>query len=62
MNLLANIGREAIIIYDSFTWATEVEGNEVNGIQGVPAGNKHDLNVVFRMFLTDITVHIITET
>ena len=44
--LLANMGQEAIKIYDSFTWAPEVEADEQAGIQAVPAEDKHDLNTV----------------
>lgn len=55
--LLANMGREAINIYDSFTWASEVEAKEDVGIQTVPAENKHDLNTVFRKFDRHCGVH-----
>lgn len=51
------MGREAINIYDSFTWASEVEAKEDAGIQTVPAENKHDLNTVFRKFDRHCGVH-----
>ena len=55
--LLANMGKEAIKIYDSFTWAPEVEADEQAGIQAVPAEDKHDLNTVFRKFDRHYGVH-----
>ena len=55
--LLANMGQEAIKIYDSFTWAPEVEADEQAGIQAVPAEDKHDLNTVFRKFDRHYGVH-----
>lgn len=55
--LLANMGREAIKIYDSFTWASEVEAKEDAGIQTVPAENKHDLNTIFCKFDRHCGVH-----
>ena len=44
--LPANMGREAVKIYDSFTWAPEVEADEVNNIAGQPGEDRHDLDTV----------------
>ncbi|KAK3098150.1 hypothetical protein FSP39_016659 [Pinctada imbricata] len=55
--LLANMGKEAIKIYDSFTWAPRVEGNADNNIPDVPAEDKHDLDTVFKKFDTHFGVH-----
>lgn len=59
--LWANMGREAINIYDSFTWAPEVEANEDAGISGCSGGEQTWFKQFF-VCLTDITVYIITET
>ena len=53
--LIANMGREGVKMYDSFTWAPEVEANEVNNIQ--PGEDRHDLDTVFRKFDSHFGVH-----
>ena len=55
--LLANMGREAVKIYDSFTWAPAVEADEDNNIAGQPGEDRHDLDTVFRKFDRHFGVH-----
>ena len=55
--LLANMGREAVKIYYSFTWAPEVETNEDNNIAGQPGEDLYDLATVFRKFDRFFGVH-----
>lgn len=48
--LLANIGREAVKIYDSFTWAQQIEEDRDNNIETHLGENKHVLQTVFSEF------------
>lgn len=55
--LLANMGREAVKIYDSFTWAPQIEEDRDNNIEAQPGENKHDLQTVFSKFDRHFGVH-----
>lgn len=55
--LLANMGREAVKIYDSFTWAPQIEEDRDNNIEAQPGENKHDLQTVFKKFDRHFGVH-----
>lgn len=55
--LLANMGREAVKIYDSFTWAPQIEEDRDNNIEAQPGENKHDLETVFKKFDRHFGVH-----
>lgn len=53
--LLANMGRDSIKIYDSFTWREAVEGEE--GREGSPAEDKYNLETVLEKFDAHFGVH-----
>lgn len=55
--MLANIGRDAVKIYDSFTWAPQIEYDRDNNIEAQPGENKHDLQTVFSKFDRYYGVH-----
>ena len=55
--LLANMGHEAIKIYDAFTWAVAVQANADAGIEAREAEDKHNLETVFGKFDKHFGVH-----
>ena len=55
--LLANMGHEAIKIYDAFTWAAAVQADADAGIEAREAEDKHNLETVFGKFDKHFGVH-----
>ena len=55
--LLANMGHEAIKIYDAFTWAAAVQANADAGIEAREAVDKHNLETVFGKIDKHFGVH-----